>query len=95
MASTIWVDESRVEVERGLRGKECISHGLPTRLSTKLTLRSLWRIRAGGHPVLEVVQLEVRLGFCRSSCGTSAGACDACLVHEPVEAVRSQAASGR
>jgi hypothetical protein len=95
MASTIWVDESKVEVERGLRGGECNSHDLPTRLSTKLTLRSLWRIRAGGHPDRETTLPEVRLGFCRSSRGTSTEACDACLVHETAGPGWSQDASAR
>src|SRR5688572_13706487 len=68
MASTIWVDES---------GEESLSIGtkelaqgcdLPTRLSTKLTLRSDWRISVGGHPrALEPPPL--RRGFCLSSAG--------------------------
>lgn len=37
---------------------------LPTRLSTKLTFRSLWRTNDGGHRGSEVSAL-VRLGCCR------------------------------
>ena len=51
--------------------KDTSFQSLPTRLSTKLTFRSHWRINAGGHPDLEVALLLVRRGFFLSSRGTS------------------------
>lgn len=49
-------------------------HILPTRLSTKLCFRSACFTRDGGQPEREVALLEVRLGFWRSSEGTTTGA---------------------
>jgi hypothetical protein len=46
---------------------------LPTRLSTKLTFRSHWRTKEGGHPVRAVAPTLVLLGCCRCSGATSAG----------------------
>lgn len=66
-----------------------------TRLSTKLTLRSLWRVNAGGHPDLEIVLEEVRLGFWRIAGGTSCEACDVCLGHAFASCTRSQESSER
>lgn len=67
MASTICVDESMFKVECMHMGIKSHRSCLPTRLSTKLILRSVWRFKAGGHPVLEIELEEVRLGFWRIS----------------------------
>ena len=96
MASTICVEESIRRVEYGFRRAESAScQGLPTRLSTKLTFRSLWRVRTGGRPDLVTALLEVRLGFWRSSRGTSTAVCS-CVwcIHEAVALTWSQDTSG-
>jgi hypothetical protein len=71
MASTIWAEESGRGLlsGRGLSGIHYL--GLPTRLSTKLTLRSHWRTSWGGQPVRVELALD-RRGCCRWG-ATSAG----------------------
>jgi hypothetical protein len=64
-----------------------------TRLSTKLTFRSLWRIKDGGQPVRVVEPVLLRRGFCRSSAGT-ASCCrgSGCLVQGLVNFMARSAA---
>ena len=74
IASTIWVDESVQGCIkhwiRVSRGKYC---DLPTRLSTKLILRSDCRTSAGGAAD-RACDPAVRRGFWRSSAGTEVSA---------------------
>jgi hypothetical protein len=51
--------------------------GLPTRLSTKLTLRSHCRTNVGGHPVRVVDPTLVLRGCCR--CAGATSTCTLCL----------------
>lgn len=72
IASTIWVEESAERAKHWFSGSRGNSCHLPTRLSTKLTLRSDCRTRAGGQPPRAVRQpAAVRLAFCRNSAGTA------------------------
>lgn len=68
IAMTICVDESEVGFRKGFwsPGVVVCHGGLPTRLSTKLSFRSVCLTNGGGQPVRVVAVLEVRLGFCRS-----------------------------